>query len=127
LLHFVINVAIVTAIIRDINRIDDAQKRLYGNSPTVTFSVFLWITIVLDLGTFIASTTGLAFNIIYMKKSMTRYEYEKIREYQRFKKSNGEHVNEEGCCHAPVAAELLKLKTAIYTSDERKGFDFYNT
>ena len=34
-------------------------------------------------------------------------------------------MREEGCCRGPPPAELLKLKTAIYTSEERKGYEYY--
>jgi len=53
-------------------------------------------------------------NVFMMKKDMTLHEYTSIRELRRLRRSNGDHVNEEGCCHAPPPSELLKLKTLIY-------------
>jgi hypothetical protein len=50
LLHLTVNIAIVVAMVKDINTVVDAHERLYGeNSVYATYSVFLWITMVFDL------------------------------------------------------------------------------
>ena len=56
MLHLTVNIGIVYAMLANINTVTDAHTRLYGEkSVYVTFSVFLWITIVLNFFTFIVA------------------------------------------------------------------------
>jgi hypothetical protein len=76
LLHLTVNIAIVTAMFRDINTIMDAHKRLYGDASVyATYMVFVWITMVVTFVQFGTTTSLLVYNVVYINKDMTRYEY----------------------------------------------------
>ena len=114
LVHLTVNIAIAVAMARKINRVIEAHERLFGNSSYGTFIVFISINIILNTVTALLAGYNFTWNIFIMHKNMTLNEYTSIKELKQTKRRSGDHVNEEGCCHAPPPAELLKLKTLIY-------------